>query len=68
MLVLSRKLSEEIVIGDDIVLKIIEIRGDKCRIGVQAPREMTVHRREVYDLIKAQNEGTTGDGAATGTN
>ena len=68
MLVLSRKLSEEIVIGDDIVLKIIEIRGDKVRIGIQADRTMTVHRREVYDAIKnAQLEGTAGDDSATGT-
>lgn len=67
MLVLSRKLSEEIVIGDNIVLKIIEIRGDKCRIGIEAPRDMTVHRREIYDAIKAQSEGTAGDDAANGT-
>lgn len=66
MLVLSRKLDEEIVIGDNIVLKVIEIRGDKCRIGIEAPRDMTVHRREVYDAIKAQLEGT-GNDSATGT-
>lgn len=67
MLVLSRKLDEEIVIGDNIVLKIIEIRGDKCRIGIEAPRDTTVHRREVYDAIKAQNKGPSGNDTATGT-
>lgn len=66
MLVFSRKLSEEVVIGDNIVIKVIEVRNGKVRIGVQAPRDMTVHRREVYDAIKAQLEGT-GNDSATGT-
>ena len=69
MLVLSRKLDEEIVIGDNIVLKVIEIRGDKVRIGIEAARDIVVHRSEVYDAIKkAQLEGTAGDGTTTGTN
>lgn len=69
MLVLSRKLSEEIVIGDNIVFKVIEIRGDKVRIGIEAPRDTTVHRREVYDAIKAQakSEGTIEGDSETGT-
>lgn len=52
MLVLSRKKNEEIVIGDDIVLTIVEVRGDKVRIGIDAPKPVPVHRREVYDAIK----------------
>lgn len=52
MLVLSRKKNENIVINDDIVITIIEIRGDKVRLGVQAPKEVPVHRQEVFDAIR----------------
>ena len=52
MLVLSRKKNESIVIRDDIVITVIEIRGDKVRLGIEAPKEVPVHRREVYDAIK----------------
>ena len=51
MLVLSRKKNEQIVIGDDIVLTIVEIRGDKIRLGIAAPSDVSVHRKEVYDAI-----------------
>ena len=51
MLVLSRKKSESIVINDDIVITIVEVRGDKVRLGIQAPREVPVHRKEVLDKI-----------------
>lgn len=56
MLVLSRKREEKIMIGDDIVLTIIEIRGDKCRIGISAPENIAIHRQEVWLRIKAENE------------
>lgn len=52
MLVLSRKKNESIVIRDNIVVTVVEIRGDKVRVGIEAPKEVTVHRREVYDKIK----------------
>lgn len=52
MLVLSRKKNESIVINDDIVIVVVEIRGDKVRLGVEAPREVSVHRNEVYEAIK----------------
>ena len=52
MLVLSRKKNESIVIDDNIVITIIEIRGDKVRLGIEAPREMSVHREEVYEAGK----------------
>lgn len=52
MLVLSRKRDESIMIGDDIEIVIVDIRGDKVRIGVQAPKDVAVHRREVYNAIK----------------
>ena len=51
MLVLSRKKNESIVINDDITIVVIEIRGDKVRLGVEAPKEVSVHRREVFDAI-----------------
>ena len=60
MLVLSRKKNESIVINNDIVIVVVEIRGDKVRLGVECPKEIPVHRREVYEAIKraeAQNQG-----------
>lgn len=51
MLVLSRKKNESIVINDDITIVVVEIRGDKVRLGVEAPKEVPVHRREVYEAI-----------------
>lgn len=52
MLVLSRKKNESIVIGDNITIVVVEIRGDKVRLGVAAPKEVPVHRQEVYDAIQ----------------
>ena len=52
MLVLSRKKNESIVINNDITIVVVEIRGDKVRLGIEAPREVPVHRQEVYDAIK----------------
>ncbi len=60
MLVLSRKKNESIVINNDITIVVVEIRGDKVRLGVEAPREVPVHRREVYDAIqRSQNADDT---------
>jgi carbon storage regulator len=55
MLILSRKINEKIMIGDDISVSIIEIRGDQVRIGVDAPKTVKVFRREVFDAITAEN-------------
>jgi carbon storage regulator len=52
MLVLSRKKNESIVIDDRIVITVVEIRGDKVRLGIQAPRDVPVHRQEVYDALR----------------
>ena len=52
MLVLSRKKNESIVINNDITIVVVDIRGDKVRLGVEAPKEIPVHRREVYDAIQ----------------
>jgi carbon storage regulator len=56
MLVLSRHRDESIMIGDDVVVTIVDIRGDKVRLGINAPQDIPVHRREVYDAIKRENE------------
>jgi len=63
MLVLSRKKNESIVIGEDVMIYVVEILGDKVRIGVEAPkevsvhrREVSVHRREVFDAIRRNRE------------
>lgn len=54
MLVLSRKRNESIVINDNVTVTIVDIRGDKVRVGVEAPKEIPVHRREVYDAIQRE--------------
>lgn len=56
MLVLSRQRDETIMIGDDIELTVVDIRGDKVRIGIKAPTHVAVHRKEIYDAIKRENE------------
>ncbi len=66
MLVLSRKKNESIVINNDITVVVVEIRGDKVRLGVEAPKEVPVHRREVYDAIKRNEMLKQGDSNSAG--
>jgi carbon storage regulator len=54
MLVLSRKKNESIIIDDNIVITVVEVRGDKVRLGIQAPREVPIHRSEVHEAIQAE--------------
>ncbi len=54
MLVLSRKKDESIVINDNIVITVVEIRGDKVRLGIQAPREVPIHRQEIFEMIRSE--------------
>ena len=56
MLVLSRQRDESIVIGDKVVVTIVDIRGDKVRLGIEAPEEIPVHRQEVYEAIQRENQ------------
>jgi carbon storage regulator len=56
MLVLTRKKSEAIVIGDDIVITVVGIHGDKVRLGVDAPKDVPVHRHEVYEASKREDQ------------
>jgi carbon storage regulator len=67
MLVLSRQRDESIVIGDNVVITIVDIRGDKVRLGIEAPGEVPVHRQEVYEAIQRENRksGPLQSGEAT---
>jgi len=56
MLVLSRQPDEAIIIGDDIVITVVGVRGEKVRLGITAPPHVPVHRREVYEAIKREGE------------
>ncbi len=56
MLVLSRQKDESIIIGDDIEITIVDVRGDKVRLGIVAPRTVSVHRKEVYDAIQREKQ------------
>ena len=56
MLVLSRQKDESIVIGDDVEITIVDVRGDKVRLGITAPKNISVHRREVYDAIQREKK------------
>ena len=56
MLVLSRQRDESIIIGDNIVVTIVDVRGDKVKLGIEAPQNVSVHRREVYEAIRRENQ------------
>jgi carbon storage regulator len=58
MLVLSRQKDESIMIGDNVEIIIVDVRGDKVRLGITAPKEIPVHRREIYDAIQREKNGT----------
>jgi carbon storage regulator len=60
MLVLSRRANQSIVVGDDIVITVLDIRGDQVRIGIRAPRHVTVHREEVHAQIRSENQAAAG--------
>jgi len=65
MLVLSRKKNESIVVDEAIVITVLEIRGDKVRLGIEAPKSVPIHRSEVYAAIQSQLEGTNGQPVVT---
>lgn len=60
MLVLSRRVGERLMIGDDVVVTVIEVRSDGVRLGIDAPRSVRVHRAEVYEAVRAENLGASG--------
>lgn len=57
MLVLTRKVQQSIVIGDDIEVVVLEVRGEQVRLGIRAPKDVTVHRKEIYSQIHDENAG-----------
>lgn len=56
MLVLSRQRDESIIIGDNVVVTVVDVRGDKVKLGIEAPHDIPVHRREVYEAIRRENQ------------
>ena len=60
MLVLSRQRDESIIIGDNVQITVVDIRGDKVRLGIEAPAEISVHRKEVFDAIQRENRKAAG--------
>jgi len=60
MLVLARRLNESIMIGDEIEIVVIDIKGDQVKLGIKAPRKITVHRKEIYQEIKQENIAAMG--------
>lgn len=66
MLVLSRHRDESIIIGDDIVVTIVDIRGDKVRLGINAPQDVPVHRQEVFEAIRREARKTGQLGSTEG--
>ncbi len=67
MLVLTRRLNQSIKIGDDIEIMVIEVRGDQVRLGVTAPRDISVHRKEVYLQIQQENQNAARQSANADT-
>ena len=64
MLVLSRHRDESIIIGDDIVITVVDVRGDKVRLGIDAPTDIPVHRQEVYEAIQRERRAGNSGGSA----
>jgi len=57
MLVLSRQKNESIMVGDDVEITIVDVRGDKVRLGITAPKKISVHRKEIYEAIQREKSG-----------
>lgn len=65
MLILTRRVGESVVIGDDVTVTVLGVKGNQVRIGVDAPREVSVHREEIFERIQQESEETTAAQAAS---
>jgi carbon storage regulator len=61
MLILTRRVGETVVIGNDVTVTILGVKGNQVRVGINAPKTVAVHREEIYERIKREQEGTSGD-------
>lgn len=59
MLVLTRKVNQSIVIGDDVEVVVLDVRGEQIRLGIKAPKNVSVHRKEIYDQIQGENKSAS---------
>ena len=64
MLILTRRVGETLMIGDDVAVTVLGVKGNQVRIGVKAPRDVTVHREEIYERIREEDESAEGNRAA----
>lgn len=62
MLILTRRISESIIIGDDVKITVLGVKGNQVRIGIDAPKHLSVHREEIYERIKSEAGGNKGGG------